>query len=1423
MNHSRRTKRGILQIGNKNIFIYEGINIVGRSMQAVVILRDLVASQQHAIFTIINDAHYISDVNSTNGTKLNGTNLSPFQMYLLEEGSEIEFTPQFIGKYKKIHDKNSSQIYTPQYESQNTQTEEGFYEASTQVEMVDKTKAMFNDDMDDDLSKMVIDTQMINDSMIGKNKPAAPEESIHEAETQLMVNVPSINEAPTQLVTKRCSVVSAFVDSQFFAGNTQHVEIAMEPSGDKLDLNGDAPNSIDEESRNIPTNEIGPETSTTQPLPLTNVLENEITEEIVKAVPQSSQLATDLTEEESCSNEPGECSEKLRKINESISAQSDKADSQAQTQNSTENSLNLKLSLTQDKDNDNGNNSNVSVGLKSGMTQSTLELLNEFAKSRKEKSITGANSDEEVLEESEILPNDGYGSDESIDFLAGMGNSTLETINAYARILNERNKIENSEKEAIAESAKILPESDDEGIVKQKVRSSVRRSRFIISDSEDSAGEEVETKITEPKTIENSVLSDCEDSFVARKSIGNASLDYIPATQDASFSRTSDVAFKLGLSRVQELCESGDISALQISTTEKDESVINDSVVGEKVNMPNESLHDTPRKSFDNESQEFVVQKANSNVVRDTESTDFLVPTQPICKRTRSSVGLNSSDLIPATQDVCDDVDFDAPTQPILKTKPGVVQNGMVDEDVDFSAPTQPIIASECNALTFDIESEVFCMPTQPVAEFAKSKKGSRNSCNTSKLTQSENFDFDAPTQKLCDNVFDAATQKLKMCDNVSNAETQKLNDVDFDAPTQQLEAQALCTEQEKDDIDFEAPTQPIIQPAKVVPVPHIEEETDFESPTQPIMRNDNDCAINEPHQVMKRVQEIESQLEVLFETQNVTLSTADSSRPTNPLASLIETCSTQDVISSLTGGGTKRSSDEFDVNGQSKRAKTTATPKAKTTSKRKSIDTPELDNSRKSSIKDMDVTNANKNKSILDFFGKASSTMIENSINGKVSSKLSMIKKQIATDVLDSVSNVEVECLADTIPMVAMDSTDNFKHTQVVEDQTMTADKTLDITAARKKKRKLLDEETMCSMPTPEPVKTIDLTDDDKNEMKSTETPKACIKKTKTTAKTNTTKRNTRQTRGSVRFEESSDDSDEECKVATKKTRGRPPKNVRASTRAKKSVNYKENHEKSKSTRSHQNNSSDSEKEDKRIIITVPEKQIKLVITDEEDLKKKEIKSDIKKVSRSSKIKEEVTMSPERSKRVTKPKVIFTMLDDPKLKQIVRSLGGSIVEKIAQSTVLVTEKVQRTLKLLSAIGRSIPICSPEWLMECKKAHAFLDPWDYLIKDPDAEKMWKFKIGQTLEMSKRSKIFAGIQFLLVTTLSVDVIKGGIEANGGKVVTRKPANDNFIVVGDAAHQSKYATYLKSKVKVVSAEAILVGILRQEIAFDEFALS
>lgn len=48
------------------------------------------------------------------------------------------------------------------------------------------------------------------------------------------------------------------------------------------------------------------------------------------------------------------------------------------------------------------------------------------------------------------------------------------------------------------------------------------------------------------------------------------------------------------------------------------------------------------------------------------------------------------------------------------------------------------------------------------------------------------------------------------------------------------------------------------------------------------------------------------------------------------------------------------------------------------------------------------------------------------------------------------------------------------------------------------------------------------------------------------------------------------------------------------------------------------------------------------------------------------------------------------------------------MVDTIDASTVLVTEYVRRTHKLLMAVGQGKPICSPEWIRKCKKAGEFL-------------------------------------------------------------------------------------------------------------------
>jgi predicted component of type VI protein secretion system len=48
-------------------------------------------SRNHAVFTYREDALYIEDLNSTNGTRINGFTIPPERSYRLRNGDELEF------------------------------------------------------------------------------------------------------------------------------------------------------------------------------------------------------------------------------------------------------------------------------------------------------------------------------------------------------------------------------------------------------------------------------------------------------------------------------------------------------------------------------------------------------------------------------------------------------------------------------------------------------------------------------------------------------------------------------------------------------------------------------------------------------------------------------------------------------------------------------------------------------------------------------------------------------------------------------------------------------------------------------------------------------------------------------------------------------------------------------------------------------------------------------------------------------------------------------------------------------------------------------------------------------------------------------------------------------------------------------------
>jgi pSer/pThr/pTyr-binding forkhead associated (FHA) protein len=48
-------------------------------------------SRRHALITYENETLFLTDLNSTNGTRINGFQLTPGRSYRLRDGDELEF------------------------------------------------------------------------------------------------------------------------------------------------------------------------------------------------------------------------------------------------------------------------------------------------------------------------------------------------------------------------------------------------------------------------------------------------------------------------------------------------------------------------------------------------------------------------------------------------------------------------------------------------------------------------------------------------------------------------------------------------------------------------------------------------------------------------------------------------------------------------------------------------------------------------------------------------------------------------------------------------------------------------------------------------------------------------------------------------------------------------------------------------------------------------------------------------------------------------------------------------------------------------------------------------------------------------------------------------------------------------------------
>ncbi|KAJ6641704.1 Mediator of DNA damage checkpoint protein 1, partial [Pseudolycoriella hygida] len=155
---------------------------------------------------------------------------------------------------------------------------------------------------------------------------------------------------------------------------------------------------------------------------------------------------------------------------------------------------------------------------------------------------------------------------------------------------------------------------------------------------------------------------------------------------------------------------------------------------------------------------------------------------------------------------------------------------------------------------------------------------------------------------------------------------------------------------------------------------------------------------------------------------------------------------------------------------------------------------------------------------------------------------------------------------------------------------------------------------------------------------------------------------------------------------------------------------------------------------------------------------------------------------------------VMFTMIDPAPYLPLLKELKLSMADS-SNYNVLVTDRIYRTSKFMCALASGKPIVALSWLNEMKKRKSVVDPFEFLLNDPDGEKKYKFSLAKTLgEVRKHGGLFQNHSVLVTpsTTPPPEILKDIITCSGGKylkssLVARK--GDTVICITDQKDQKQ----------------------------------
>ncbi|NXL71569.1 MDC1 protein, partial [Leptocoma aspasia] len=108
--------------------------------------------------------------------------------------------------------------------------------------------------------------------------------------------------------------------------------------------------------------------------------------------------------------------------------------------------------------------------------------------------------------------------------------------------------------------------------------------------------------------------------------------------------------------------------------------------------------------------------------------------------------------------------------------------------------------------------------------------------------------------------------------------------------------------------------------------------------------------------------------------------------------------------------------------------------------------------------------------------------------------------------------------------------------------------------------------------------------------------------------------------------------------------------------------------------------------------------------------------------------------------------RVLFTgLVASPALRVALGTLGGTEATSVHDCSHLVTDGIRRTLKFLCALGRGVPIVTPQWLLQSSHSGRPLSPGPFLPRDPPSERRFGFRLRLALARAQAQPLLQGYQ------------------------------------------------------------------------------